>query len=537
VKRAHLLILSVLVLCGLGLVALMMPNADYATLPPQAPGTPVFISTGDSEAGQDNGVAFDATGLAVAVWEETGKVLTRRYVSKFDGKSNAEGWGATTEIVIPPKTEPVASNVVSFAPKHMLAFWTARDSRQDVPGGWPYALWSASYTKGQWSAAIPVSKAMPAGQTPASQVPTGVSTNHERLSVAAGKDAASGKAIAVWQEWWCTGECITSVKLSRIMSATYNAENGWSTPIQVSDNSTPIPEEPEVSIDQQGRAIAVWLQPYEENGAKALVKEEGLRIRRLYFSVLQPGSVRWTLPQLVEGIDATADVSKAVVSSNAAGKVVIAWVQKKGRKDSDRQANCEVVTATRSLAYELPKSEASRLAWEESKSLSRVSAEDDCQIYDLQAAVDTAGNALVGWTAHSRPDVDHVAYAPAGQPWQAQLALPYSEGGSMTQLRMAFTSSGRAVVVGTYSKHDQERSSKRTHIVTHQFDAGKMDAKNPSKAWTNSQRIDWLNGASAQQPTLAVHPNGQAISSWRQMIPGKAGISAYIWDTNTGKSP
>lgn len=518
------------------LAASAIPDAEG--LPPQTPGTPVFISSGDSEAGQDNGVAVDTSGEIMMVWEETNKVLTKRYRSKIIGKSSEEGWSASTEIMIPPLTEPVATRVVSVAPGYMLAFWTARDRRQDIPGGWPYAVWSASYAKGQWSAAIPVSKTLPvaalAGKSPAGQAPTGVSTHHERLAVSTGKDAASGKAIAVWQEWWCVGACITSVKLSRIMSATYNAEKGWSTPIQVNNDSTPTPEEPEVSIDQQGRAVAVWRQRYDRSGTKVSADSEGLWIQRLHYSVLQPGSTRWAAPHLVEGITPTANVSKAAISSNAAGDAMIAWAEKKGRKGSDTQENCEVVMATRLVKTDL--------SWESPKAVSKPAGDFACDIVGFNMALDTAGNALVGWTASVQPERDHVAYAPAGQPWRAQLPLPYSNSGKTSQLRIAFVSPGRAVVVGTYVKHGQDRRSMRSHIVTHHFDASKMDTAttskaDPSQAWTASQRIDWPKGASAQQPTLAIHPNGQAISTWRQMIPGKAGISAYTWNTNTAKAP
>jgi hypothetical protein len=321
------------------------------------------------------------------------------------------------------------------------------------------------------------------------------------------------------------------------MSATYSIATGWSTPVKVNDASTPIPEEPEVSIDQQGRAIAVWLQPYSADGTKALSKDEGLYVKRLHYSVLQPGSTSWSKPQLMQGIEQTAHVSQPRVRSNAAGDVVIVWAQKKGRKTSDRQENCEIATATRLIQSESKKSEKSELAWDTPKHLHAPAGDFACSISGLQLAIDTAGNALVGWTAYAQPERDHVAYAAKGQPWRAQLALPHSDSGSTAQLRIAFVSPGRAVVVGTYAKHDQPRHSRRTHIVKHHFDANKWDAKTPSLAWSASQRIDWPNGASAQQPTLAVHPNGQAISSWRQIIPGKAGISAYVWSTNTAKAP
>jgi hypothetical protein len=174
------------------LIAAVIP--DSSAIPPQAPGTPVFISTGDSEAGQSNGIAFDASGAATAVWEETDTVLAKRYDGKSNGESNAQGWSTTTKIVIRPQTEPVATNVVSLAPGHMLAFWSARDVASKAKGGWPYGTWSASYTqkgtdKGQWTAAVPVSKTVAA-----------MSTNREQIAVAAGGDPASAKAIAVWQE-------------------------------------------------------------------------------------------------------------------------------------------------------------------------------------------------------------------------------------------------------------------------------------------------------------------------------------------------
>ena len=225
---------------------------------------------------------------------------------------------------------------------------------------------------------------------------------------------------------------------------------------------------------------------------------------------------------------------------------MIAWAEKKGRKDSDakeKQENCEVVMATRLIKSDPTKPDLTKpdLSWESPKPLSQPAGDFACDIVGFNMALDTAGNALVGWTAYAQPERDHVAYAAKGQPWRAQLPLPYSDSGSTGQLRIAFVSPGRAVVVGTYveygAKHGQDRRSRRSHIVTHHFDASKMDVKTPSQAWTASQRIDWPQGASAQQPTLAVHPNGQAISSWRQMIPGKAGISAYTWNTDTAKSP
>lgn len=506
------------------LLVVTFAKTVYSQLAPRAPtGTPIFISSGDSEAGQGNGVAFDASGSIMTVWEETDKVSTKSYHGKVNGKLNdtskSEVWGATTEIVIPPKTEPVGTYVLSLGLEHMLAFWTARDRRKDVPGGWPYAVWSASYTNGQWSAAVPVSKSAP-----------GMSSNQEQIAVAASKDAASGKAIAVWQERGCTGSCTenTSVKLSRIMSATYSAASGWSTPIQINDSSTPLPEAPQVSIDQQGRAIAVWTQFYDITGTKVLQKEEGLRIKRLHYSVLQPGSSRWAKPLLVAGVESTADMSQARVSSNAAGDALVAWAQKKGRKDTDKQENCEVVMATRLVKTDSSKPD---LSWETPKPLSKPAGDFACNIVSFSMALDAAGNALVGWTASVQPERDHVAYAAAGQAWRAQLPLPYSDMGSTSQLRIAFVSPGRAVVVGTYAKHGQDRRSRRSHIVKHHFEADKMDVKAPAQAWSASQLIDWPEGQglSAQQPTLAVHPSGQGISTWRQAARSGNGIHAYTW--------
>ena len=79
----------------------------------------------------------------------------------------------------------------------------------------------------------------------------------------------------------------------------------------------------------------MWRQRYDRSGTKVLADSEGLWIMRLHYSVLQPGSSRWATPQLVAGIEPTANASKAAVISNAAGDAMIAWAEKKGRKDSD----------------------------------------------------------------------------------------------------------------------------------------------------------------------------------------------------------
>ena len=479
-------------------------------MPPQAPGTPVFISA-NVEVGENGNLAFDASGAAVAVWQKADKVWANHY----DG--NSKTWGQSVMIGSAQSFASTDAQIVATSPGHMLAIWNAADS--DKRDERSYGVWSAVYNaknseksteksveEGQWANAVPVSRAPPA-----------FSTHHPRVAV------NSSHAVAVWLEYFDASKAneIPAVagppKSSRIMSAVYTAGKGWGTPMQISDNAAATPEEPEVSIDKLGRATAVWLQRYDLGSSTPSA-------RRLYYSVLQPQSSRWTTPLMLDDPDPLANVQYPAVSSNGAGDTVIAWVQTQGK--------CYYAMAARSVKHAA--SQKQETVWEpavrltpEWPALSTQPRSDGmdypCFITEVTAAIDAAGNAMVAWEASSAQSTSYLAFAPAGQPWRAQAALPYSEGASAGDMRMVFTAPGKAVVLSGYGRLEPPRR----RVVKHHF-----DANNNTQPWSASQLIDWPNGSGAFGATLAVSPNGQTISTWQQSNLYKSGFSAYTWNIN-----
>ncbi len=465
--------------------ALNVSTGQSAT-PPQAAGTPVFVSAKDLEIASDSAVAMDATGAATAVWTTGDKMWANQY-------SPGQGWGRSLMVDNDQAFGSDSARVVRVAPGHMLALWNRGDSEKRSERR--YGVWSAvSTAQGAWSAAAPVSAA-----------PAAMSTHHPRIAAAPGDQARS--AVAVWMEW---GQG-TGPSSQRIMAALYTADAGWGAPVQISDSQADRPEQPEIAIDSQGQATAVWLQGYDD-------KVSGGSVTRVFYSTLLPGQASWSRPAVVWGSEPTARVSHVVVHSHAAGQAVLAWIEKEGK--------CSVVWAARwgrvgdGAGWQPP--QRVNGPWPLQATQPRTDGMDyPCAINEISLAADAAGNALAGWSELSATSVNaYAAYSPAGQAWQQAVALPESAGSSASNLRMDFVSPGRAVVLHRYSQVRPDRS----RIAVQSF-----DASNAAKPWGASQSIDWPDGSGAFGASLAVNTSGQAISSWRQSNQQDNGISAYQW--------
>jgi hypothetical protein len=496
----------------------------------QSDGKPLFVGAENQKIVKNSDVAIDDSGAAVAVWKgaEDEAIENRRiWANYFDGK----GWGKSVMIESPGSSDSKDAQVVAVAPGHMVTIWDATSngkkaensgfvSFMDARNG----VWSAVYkAPGQWSTAQLVSRAPPE-----------FSTNHPRIAAVLGNAASSANAasaIAVWLEYYdfrgrsSIPRAPAGMTTHRIMSAVYSAATGWGVPIQISDSAAVGAESPEVTINKQGQAIAVWLEKYDDGGPARQNP-----VRRAFYSSFQLGSSQWSKPQMIEAPEAVnQDVSNVVVSSNDAGDVVFAWVQYAN--------NCGHAFAKRSI-----KTEASQkvdIAWEPAKRLTPILPSPsngdrvrgkNCSflIRNMKVGLDASGNTLVAWDTANGPFDNQVyaAYAPVGSAWQPQTWVPQSEDADTTGIRFAFVAPGKAVVLSVYNRSNPERY----HIVAHRF-----EGSNASQPWSGSELIDQPDGGSAFSVRLAVNANGQAISTWSQDIKNKSVVSSYTWNTNTTK--
>jgi len=118
---------------------------------------------------------------------------------------------------------------------------------------------------------------------------------------------ASGNAIAIWSGWSGPN---ASNQMSAILAATLPFGGTWSEPVVVSSPTGCTPFDPQIAIDSQGNAVAVWQQPTTASHYD------------IYASTL-PFGLSWTTPFIISDGESDAQVPQIVV--DASGNAVAIW--------------------------------------------------------------------------------------------------------------------------------------------------------------------------------------------------------------------
>ncbi|MGQ7273870.1 Ig-like domain-containing protein [Marinobacter sp. V034] len=185
------------------------------------------IGAGTALFASDPQIAFDTDGNAMAVWAEfdgtsTG-VLSSRYIA-------GSGWNSVTEAVDTSGTEDARSpQIVMDANGDVLAVWEQYD-------GTRHNIWSNRYTVGTgWGMAA---ERVEASSTEDSREP--------RIAI----DAA-GNAITVWQQ--------NDGSHYNIRSSRHVKGSGWSAAENI-ETGNGAAEKPQIAMDINGNALVVWVQ-------------------------------------------------------------------------------------------------------------------------------------------------------------------------------------------------------------------------------------------------------------------------------------
>jgi hypothetical protein len=119
--------------------------------------------------------------------------------------------------------------------------------------------------------------------------------------------AASGNAVAVWSE--------VRSNVGSIVSARYSAASGtWTAPVLV-ENNPQTADRPEVAIDVNGNAQAVWTQKIDASQTNA----SG------YTARFNAAAGTWGAPLLFE--QSTESAFAPLVGMDDTGRALIAWEQ------------------------------------------------------------------------------------------------------------------------------------------------------------------------------------------------------------------
>jgi len=300
-----------------------------------------------------------------------------------------------------------------------------------------------------------------------------------------------GRAVAVWSQ--------SAGSAFRPFASSYTPYVGWSAPVELDTLRAGNAEQPAVAMNAAGRAVAVWVL---RNGAQA----------DLYAAEYAPGE-GWSAPRVVES--RSEPVSTPRVAVDDAGNALAVWRQSDGTAESAWTARLPV-----GVGWSAPL---------------LLETDTGAVTAPTLAAVPT-GEALAAWT---QPDAGGTArvrasrFAP-GMGWTVAEQLP--EAATQAPVAAALSLDGSAVVVF--------RGPLGAPPAVSAFAA----RSGPGTGWSAAVELGAAL-SSTEEPSVAMDPWGRALVAWtgpgsssaqavqvRRYSPGGGWVRLAL-ETNTSGQP
>ena len=220
-------------------------------------------------------LAIDESGDAIAVWaQDNGTGYNAIYANHYSVDSNT--WNGAGEIGSYP-SDGYTAQIAMDGEGNAIALWYQVGS---VSG---YSIWSSRFNSGLWDDAVEIESGVNVAAIPQIAFDahgSGIAlwkNSDGRLhyntympntgwgtvdNVESGNDSifvpqlavdSEGNAIAVWRQ-------VTNLYYNSMWASRYQFGNGWSTPELLEMNDTYAVSFPEVAIDSNGAAFAIWIQ-------------------------------------------------------------------------------------------------------------------------------------------------------------------------------------------------------------------------------------------------------------------------------------
>ena len=407
-------------------------------------------------------IAIDADGHSVAVWDESSNPDSTSDDIWSNRATPIDGWD-------PGKAERLENNELegddavdaqlAIDPEgNVVVVW-----RQRLSSGLPYQIWSNRYTPSD-------------GWDPEQAEPIGTGDTGDAVQPQVAVDP-EGNAIAVWAEFdvdddrfnirssryeagmdWGAVETVESDDTGDasapqvvmdpngnaiavweqfignqnrfiIFSARWTSSGGWGTAQSIDDDNAGDAEDPEIAVDAAGNAMAVW-QQFDDPGS------EDPRVD-IWSNRYTLSDNRWGTPELVETDDA-GDASTPQVAMGPNGDAIAVWVQFDGRR-FDIWSN----------RYTL------NVGWGRAE---RIETEDGGPGSTPQVAMDPNGNALAVWTQFDGVQFSICSnrYTPNGR-WGSHQSIDVDDAGRSWQPQVAMDREGNAVAVWAHQTAGGER--------------------------------------------------------------------------------
>jgi hypothetical protein len=396
-------------------------------IPAREWGTAVLIEASDEDAAVPQ-VAFDPTGNAIAVWAQSdgsnGRIWASWYVPN-------QGWG-TAEFVSPAMSTSGVPKVGVDSSGNAIAVW-----RQNAPT--LFGAWANRYMPGTgWGTA----EAIGAVDT---------STGDFAIEVAVEPD---GDAMSVWHQ--------RDGMRADIWANRYASGGAWGTAELLESENGGTAKNPQVAVDANGNAIAVWQQ------------NDGL-VNFAAANRYTPGG-GWGTAQSID--NAPGGSSSPQVASDPAGNAMALW------SGAGIRANRYAVSGGWGTAEDIR------------GALGGPQGDQD-------VAVSPDGNAIAIWRQFDSTLTNVWAnrYLP-GSGWGTAELIETNDSGHVQHLQVAVDQNGNAVAV--WEQSDGTRDS----IWANRYTVG--------LGWGMAELIETEDLGDAERPQIAVDPDGNAIAVWYQ---------------------
>ena len=348
-------------------------------------GSAALIETDNSGSASYPEVAVDASGNAVAVWQQSDGARDNIWVNRYD--AGTDSWDTAALIETDNSGPAYEPQVAVDASGNAVAVWQQSD-------GTRFNIQANRYDAGtdSWGTAALIETDNSGSAGPA-QVAVG----------------ASGNAVAVWRQY---DGSVFNVWVNRYDAGT----DSWGTAVLIETDNTGNAYDPQVAVDASGNAVAVWRQ--QDGG-----------VINIQANRYDAGTDSWGTAVLIE-TDNTGSTYDPQVAVDASGNAVAVWTQSDGTRANIWANRYDAGTDSWGTA-------------------ALIEADNSGNAIFPQVAVDASGNAVAVWQQFdgARFNIQANRYNAGSSNWDTAALIETDNSGSAEYPRVGVNASGNAVAV------------------------------------------------------------------------------------------
>ncbi len=277
------------------------------------------------------------------------------------------------------------------------------------------------------------------------------------------------------------------------MFATHRRQFGVATPVETTTDAAQLPQ---VVVDGNGNAIAVWRQDVGT-------------ISNLWTNRYVPAT-GWGTPALLETMD-DGDALNPRLAINRAGTAVVVWEQDDGTTHTDLYVRRYVVGT----------------GWD---TATKIGNPNGASAYGADIAIDRDGRIVVVWDQFpvappttTRQSVYAQRYVP-GSGWDTATLIETDETGHTGTVRVTIDDAGVATAVWTIGN----AGASAFYLWSNRFV--------PGQGWGTAERVDTSNSTYSRNPEIAADPAGNVTVVWAELQGAYNNIRSNRYVAGTGWS-